>query len=194
MPSLWTKPRRNATDIGLCFYQADRGDVKAPILAATRPIAQHSIPAGIFSACRRLWKWAWRFVCGCSSVGRTRASHARGMGLEPRCTLQFFCVEIVFDAVYVSMIQLPSKKIIKVCMTRSAIPQRAPMPVEVEEGKNYFWCSCGKSANQPFCDGSHKDTTMTPIKFTALASKKVFFCGCKKSANSPLCDGTHSKL
>ena len=79
-------------------------------------------------------------------------------------------------------------------MTDSVIAQKAPMPVEVEEGKNYFWCSCGKSANQPFCDGSHKDTGMTPIKFTALASKKVFFCGCKKSAKSPLCDGTHSKL
>jgi len=79
-------------------------------------------------------------------------------------------------------------------MTDPVIAQKAPMPVEVEEGKNYFWCSCGKSANQPFCDGSHKDIGMTPIKFTAPASKKVFFCGCKKSAKSPLCDGTHSKL
>jgi CDGSH-type Zn-finger protein len=79
-------------------------------------------------------------------------------------------------------------------MTDPVIAQKAPMPVEVEEGKNYFWCSCGKSANQPFCDGSHKDTGMTPIKFTTPASKKVFFCGCKKSAKSPLCDGTHSKL
>ena len=79
-------------------------------------------------------------------------------------------------------------------MTDPVIAQKAPMPVEVEEGKNYFWCSCGKSANQPFCDGSHKDTEMTPITFIAPASKKVFFCGCKKSAKSPLCDGTHSKL
>ena len=74
------------------------------------------------------------------------------------------------------------------------VAQKAPMPVEVEEGKHYFWCSCGKSAKQPFCDGSHKDTGMTPVKFTAPASKKVFFCGCKKSAKSPLCDGTHAKL
>ena len=79
-------------------------------------------------------------------------------------------------------------------MTEPVIALRAPIPVEVEEGKNYFWCSCGKSAMQPFCDGSHKDTGMTPIKFTAPASKKVFFCGCKKSAKSLLCDGTHSKL
>ena len=62
-------------------------------------------------------------------------------------------------------------------MTGPVIVQKAPMPVEVEEGKNYFWCSCGRSVNQPFCDGSHKDTGMTPIKFTAPSSKKVFFCG-----------------
>ena len=54
------------------------------------------------------------------------------------------------------------------------IPQKAPYPVEVTAGKSYFWCSCGKSANQPFCDGSHKDTDMSPIKFTAEEDKKVF--------------------
>ena len=79
-------------------------------------------------------------------------------------------------------------------MSDSVIAQKAPMPLEVQEGKTYFWCSCGKSANQPFCDGSHKDTGMMPIKFIAPASKTVFFCGCKKSVKSPLCDGTHSKL
>ena len=79
-------------------------------------------------------------------------------------------------------------------MTDPVIAQKAPMPIEVEKGKNYFWCSCGKSANQPFCDGSHRDTGMMPIKFIAPASKKLFFCGCKKSAKPPLCDGTHSTL
>ncbi|MEZ5715901.1 MAG: CDGSH iron-sulfur domain-containing protein [Paracoccaceae bacterium] len=74
------------------------------------------------------------------------------------------------------------------------IAQKAPYPVEVEEGKNYFWCACGKSKNQPFCDGSHKGSDFAPIKYTAEASKKVFFCGCKHSAKSPLCDGSHSKL
>ena len=74
------------------------------------------------------------------------------------------------------------------------VAQKAPMLVEVEEGKHYLCHPCGKSAKQPFCDGSHKDTGMTPLKFTALANKKVFFCGCKKSAKSPLCDGTHAKL
>jgi CDGSH-type Zn-finger protein len=79
-------------------------------------------------------------------------------------------------------------------MSDAVNAQKAPMPVEVGEGKNYFWCACGKSAKQPFCDGSHKDTGISPVKYTAEASKKVFFCGCKQSAKAPLCDGTHSKL
>lgn len=74
------------------------------------------------------------------------------------------------------------------------IAQTSPIPVEVEAGKTYFWCSCGKSANQPFCDGSHKDTSFNPVKWEATETKKVFFCGCKHSENMPLCDGSHAKL
>jgi CDGSH-type Zn-finger protein len=74
------------------------------------------------------------------------------------------------------------------------IAQKAPFPVEVEDGKSYFWCACGKSANQPFCDGSHKGSSFAPVKYTADASKKVFFCGCKHSAKAPLCDGSHKAL
>ncbi len=74
------------------------------------------------------------------------------------------------------------------------IAQDSPIPVEVEEGKSYFWCSCGQSKRQPFCDGSHKGSTFEPVKYTAEASKKVFFCGCKHTSKQPLCDGTHSKL
>jgi CDGSH-type Zn-finger protein len=74
------------------------------------------------------------------------------------------------------------------------MPQKAPYPVEVEEGKSYFWCSCGQSANQPFCDGSHKGTEFTPVKFEAPASKTVFFCGCKQSSVPVTCDGSHNKL
>jgi CDGSH-type Zn-finger protein len=74
------------------------------------------------------------------------------------------------------------------------IVQTAPFPVEVTEGKSYFWCACGRSARQPFCDGSHKGTGFEPVKFTAEATKKVFFCGCKHSARAPLCDGTHGGL
>lgn len=74
------------------------------------------------------------------------------------------------------------------------VAQKSPFPVEVTEGKTYFWCSCGKSSKQPFCDGSHKGSDFAPVKFIAPADKKVFFCGCKASAKSPLCDGSHSKL
>lgn len=79
-------------------------------------------------------------------------------------------------------------------MTTPKIAQKAPYPIEVEAGKSYFWCACGQSANQPFCDGSHKDTGINPQKYTAEESKTVFFCGCKASENKPLCDGSHSKL
>lgn len=74
------------------------------------------------------------------------------------------------------------------------IAQKAPYPVQVESGKSYFWCACGRSANQPFCDGSHKGTGLSPTKFTAEEDKRVFFCGCKQSANAPMCDGAHKAL
>ena len=74
------------------------------------------------------------------------------------------------------------------------IAQKAPFPVEVSAGKTYFWCACGQSQKQPFCDGSHKDTGFAPIKYTAEADRKAFFCGCKQSARKPLCDGAHKDL
>lgn len=79
-------------------------------------------------------------------------------------------------------------------MTEPKIAGTAPMPVEVEEGKNYFWCSCGMSSNQPFCDGSHKGTEFSPVKYTAEKDGKAFFCTCKRSDKSPLCDGSHKAL
>ena len=71
---------------------------------------------------------------------------------------------------------------------------RAPIPVEVEAGKSYWWCACGRSRNQPFCDGSHKGSPFSPIEFKAVEAKRVFFCVCKQTANHPLCDGTHKTL
>jgi len=79
-------------------------------------------------------------------------------------------------------------------MSEVKIAQKGPYPVEVEAGKSYHWCSCGLSAKQPFCDGAHKGTGLTPVKFDATETKTVYFCGCKHSANPILCDGSHAKL
>lgn len=79
-------------------------------------------------------------------------------------------------------------------MSEPVIAAKAPIPVDVEAGKTYFWCACGKSANQPFCDGSHAGSDFAPVKWTAEASKRVFFCACKRSGNKPLCDGSHNAL
>ena len=68
------------------------------------------------------------------------------------------------------------------------------MGVAVTAGKTYFWCACGLSAKQPFCDGSHKGTGFTPLQYVADRSGLVFFCRCKHTARPPLCDGTHSNL
>jgi CDGSH-type Zn-finger protein len=76
----------------------------------------------------------------------------------------------------------------------AAIPQKAPYPVAVEAGKSYWWCSCGQSKKQPFCDGSHKGSGFTPVQWDATESKTVYFCGCKQSGKAPLCDGAHKAL
>lgn len=79
-------------------------------------------------------------------------------------------------------------------MTTPEMPQKAPYPVAVEAGKSYWWCACGKSASQPFCDGSHKGSTFAPTQYKAEESKTVYFCGCKQSKNGALCDATHRNL
>ena len=65
---------------------------------------------------------------------------------------------------------------------------------EVEEGKKYLYCACGHSQNQPFCDGSHSNTGISPILYTATESRLVGFCGCRHSKKGPICDGSHKFL
>src|SRR4051812_11637987 len=79
-------------------------------------------------------------------------------------------------------------------MAEPNVAQKAPFKVDVEAGKAYFWCACGQSKNQPFCDGSHKGSTFAPVKYEAPESKTVFFCGCKHTHGQPLCDGSHKGL
>lgn len=79
-------------------------------------------------------------------------------------------------------------------MSEAVVASTKPIFAQVEENKTYFWCSCGLSKKQPFCDGSHSTTDFKPVKYTADKTRKVGFCGCKHTKNAPLCDGSHSKL
>jgi CDGSH-type Zn-finger protein len=79
-------------------------------------------------------------------------------------------------------------------MEEPVIAQKGPYAVEVEAGKQYYWCRCGRSNNQPFCDGSHAGTGISPMAFTANRTDRIFLCGCKHSSDQPYCDGSHSRL
>jgi CDGSH-type Zn-finger protein len=79
-------------------------------------------------------------------------------------------------------------------MSEPRIAGREPIEVQVEEGKTYWWCACGRSKNQPFCDGSHKVTEFTPVEYVAPRTRRLFFCACKRSSRRPICDGTHKTL
>ena len=79
-------------------------------------------------------------------------------------------------------------------MTKGAIAATQPIAVDVEEGKAYFWCTCGKSSKQPFCDGSHKGSDFAPMPWKADASGTKYFCACKQTNGQPFCDGSHKGL
>ncbi len=79
-------------------------------------------------------------------------------------------------------------------MSKGQVAGTEPIAVEVEEGKSYYWCACGRSKTQPFCDGSHKGTGFSPVKYTAKRDGKLFFCACKQTERAPLCDGSHNNL
>jgi CDGSH-type Zn-finger protein len=71
---------------------------------------------------------------------------------------------------------------------------RSPKPVELEAGKQYAFCTCGRSEKQPFCDGSHKVTSFRPHVFTAEKTGQAWLCMCKHTKNVPFCDGTHKTI
>lgn len=74
------------------------------------------------------------------------------------------------------------------------LARKAPFAVDVEAGRTYAWCACGRSANQPFCDGSHQGTGFSPVVVKAEKDGTIHFCGCKQTANPPWCDATHTSL
>jgi len=78
-------------------------------------------------------------------------------------------------------------------MTEPVCAQKSPYVLELEAG-SYYWCSCGKSSDQPFCDGSHRDTEFAPVELKLDDKSKVALCGCKRTNNSPHCDGSHNNL
>ena len=79
-------------------------------------------------------------------------------------------------------------------MAAPVIAQQGPFAVQVEAGKMYLWCACGRSKTQPFCDSSHMGSEFRPVAFEAKESKVLYFCGCKNTGTKPFCDGTHKKL
>jgi CDGSH-type Zn-finger protein len=79
-------------------------------------------------------------------------------------------------------------------MDTPEIGGRKPLPINVEAGNSYWWCACGRSKSQPFCDGSHKGTGFTPREWKAETTGEVWFCTCKRTKTPPLCDGSHKTV
>ena len=79
-------------------------------------------------------------------------------------------------------------------MDKPLVAQPAPYFVDVDEGRSYQWCACGRSAKQPFCDGSHAGTGIEPVSYVAETTRRIMLCGCKATKRKPICDGSHTSL
>lgn len=79
-------------------------------------------------------------------------------------------------------------------MSKATVADTKPAKVELEAGKKYFYCTCGLSKKQPFCDGTHKGSDFSPQVFTAEKDGPAFVCQCKQTGNAPFCDGSHKGL
>jgi CDGSH-type Zn-finger protein len=79
-------------------------------------------------------------------------------------------------------------------MSDPEIAAKEPAAVKLEAGKTYFWCTCGKSLKQPFCDGAHKGTDFRPQRFTSENAGEAWLCQCKKTQKGPYCDGSHNAI
>ena len=78
-------------------------------------------------------------------------------------------------------------------MTSPRVAAKQPVQINLEKCEHY-WCACGHSKSQPFCDGSHEGTDFTPYSYTAEKDRTLYFCGCKQTKGVPLCDGSHNAL
>jgi len=79
-------------------------------------------------------------------------------------------------------------------MSQPIPAQKSPYAVAADAGREYWWCACGRSKSQPFCDGSHRGTGLTPVPFTVAEAQEVWLCGCKGTGTKPFCDGSHNRL
>ena len=79
-------------------------------------------------------------------------------------------------------------------MAKPVVAQTSPYFADMVEGQSYKWCACGRSAMQPFCDGSHAGTEFEPVAYTAVATGSIMFCSCKATRKQPVCAGAHNRL
>jgi len=79
-------------------------------------------------------------------------------------------------------------------MNKPTVAKDSPVEVQVKAGESYWWCQCGLSKNQPFCDGSHQGTPWTPVEYLAKRDRSLWLCACKQTRKAPFCDGSHNAL